>query len=68
MTIINLSIGDTDELKVRVRNAVSSRAVWQDAKMSAPKPLPCVAGAAANEQVVTLANMAGWQAGTIFFE
>ena len=68
VTIVNLSIGDTDELKVRVRNAVSSMAVWQDAKMSAPKPLPCAAGAAANEQVVTLANMTGWQAGTIFFE
>ena len=68
MTILSLSIGDTDELKVRVRNAASSKAVWQDAKMSAPKPLPCAPGAAANEQVVTIANMAGWQGGTIFFE
>lgn len=68
VTIVNLSIGDTDELKVRVRNAASSKAVWQDAKMSAPKSLPCAPGAAANEQVVTLANMAGWQGGTIFFE
>ena len=68
VTILSLSIGDTDELKVRVRNAASSKAVWQDAKMSAPKPLPCAPGAASNEQVVTLANMAGWQGGTIFFE
>ena len=68
VTIINLSIGDTDELKVRVRNAASAKAVWQDAKMSTPQPLPCTAGAAANEQIVTLANIAGWQACTIFFE
>ena len=68
VTILNLSIGDTDELKVRVRNPAGKRAVWQDAKMSAPKPLPCSQGAAANEQVVTLANIAGWQIGTIFFE
>ena len=68
VTILNLSIGDTDELKVRVRNAASSKAVWQDAKMSAPKSLPCAPGAAANEQVVTLANIAGWQIGTVFFE
>ena len=68
VTIVNLSIGDTDELKVRVRNAASSKAFWQDAKMSAPKPLPFAPGAASNEQTVTLANMAGWQAGTIFFE
>ncbi|MBR1587174.1 MAG: hypothetical protein IJ658_02505 [Kiritimatiellae bacterium] len=68
VTIVNLSIGDTDELKVRVRNAASSRAVWQDAKMSSPKPLRRAEGVAANEQTVTLANMAGWQVGTIFFE
>ena len=68
VTILNLSIGDTDELKVRVRNPAGKRAVWQDAKMSAPKPLPCSQGAAANEQVVTLANIAGWQIGTVFFE
>ena len=68
VTILNLSIGDTDELKVRVRNAASSKAVWQDAKTSVPRLLPCVVGAAANEQIVTLANIAGWQACTIFFE
>ena len=68
VTLLNLSIGDTDELKVRVRNAVSSRAVWQDAKFAASTPLACVPGAAANEQVVTIPNIAGWQIGTIFFE
>ena len=68
VTILNLSIGDTDELKVRVRNPAGRRAVWQDAKLAAPKPLPCSQGAAANEQVVTLANIAGWQIGTVFFE
>ncbi len=68
VTILNLSIGDTDELKVRVRNPAGRRAVWQDAKLAAPKPLPCAQGAAANEQVVTIANIAGWQIGTVFFE
>ena len=68
VTILNLSIGDTDDLKVRVRNAASAKALWQDAKRAVPEVLPCEPGQRANERVVTLANLAGWQIGTIFFE
>ena len=68
VTILNLSIGDTDELKVRVRRAASARALWQDAKLAAPRQLACAAGASPSEQVVTIPNLAGWQIGTIFFE
>ena len=68
VTILNLSIGDTDELKVRVRRAASARALWQDAKLAAPRQLACAAGASPSEQVVTIHNLAGWQIGTIFFE
>ena len=68
VTLLNLSIGDTDRLEVRVRNPAGPRSFWQDAKSSVPNPIPNVPGAAANERVVTLANMAGWQAVTIFFE
>ncbi len=67
VTILNLSIGDTDELKVRVRNPASARAMLQDARHAAPVPVACVPGAAANEKVVTLANLSGWQIATLFF-
>ena len=67
VTILNLSIGDTDELKVRVRNPASARAMLQDAKHAAPVLVSCVPGAAANEKVVTLANLSGWQIATLFF-
>ena len=67
VTILNLSVGDTDELKVRVRRPGSARAVWQDAQ-HAPTPLVVERGAAANEQVVTIPNMTAWQIGTIFYE
>ena len=59
VTILNLSIGDTDELKVRVRRAASSRAIWQDAKLAAPRQPACAAGASPSEQIVTIPNLAG---------
>ena len=66
VTILNLSIGDTGELKVRIRRPVAARAVWQDAQ-HVPVPLAVERGAAANEQIVTIPNMTAWQIGTIFF-
>ena len=68
VTILNLSIGDTDEMVVRVRNPAAGRAFWQDAKLSAPVPVDILPGASANERVVKISNLAGWQIGTIFFE
>ena len=67
VTVLNLSIGDTDEIEVRVRNPASGRAFWQDAKLSAPVPVALRPGASANERVVKIANLSGWQIGTIFF-
>ena len=66
VTILNLSIGDTDELKVRVRKPASDDASWQDAQ-HAPSRLNMERGRAANEQVVTIPNLTAWQIGTIFF-
>jgi hypothetical protein len=67
VTILNLSIGDTDELKVRVRKPASANASWQDAQ-HAPSQLNIERGARTNEQVVTIPNMTAWQIGTIFFD
>ena len=66
VTILNLSIGDTDELKVRVRSPVATCAVWQDAQHD-PVSLGMERGSATNEQIVTIPNMIAWQIGTIFF-
>ena len=67
VTILSLSIGDTDELAIRVRRPVSSQAAMQSAKMAAPIPLPCVPGALPGEFILTLDNLPGWQAVTLFF-
>ncbi len=67
VTILNLSIGDTDELAVRVRNPFSTRPVLHDAKGGAPRPLPMTPGALPGEHVVHLDNIPGWQICTIFF-
>ena len=67
VTICNLSIGDTDELKVRVRRPVSRRALLQGPKMATPDPLPCEPGATPDEAVITLSDIPGWQIVTLFF-
>jgi hypothetical protein len=68
VTLLNLSIGDTDELAVRVRNPVTERAVLHDAKGGAPQPLAMKPGKVPNERIVLLDNIPGWQIVTIFFE
>lgn len=67
VTILNLSIGETDELKVRVRRPVSTSVQMQTAKMPAPQALKCEKGANSDEYIVTVANIPGWQAVTLFF-
>lgn len=67
VTILNLSIGDTDELKVRVRRPVSTSVQMQTPKMSMPQKLSCEKGANKDEFVVTLDSIPGWQAVTLFF-
>ena len=66
VTILNLSIGDTDELKVRVRRPASDQAFWRNAKGESTA-LPLEPGATADERIVTLANLPGWNIGTLFF-
>ena len=67
VTILNLSIGDTDELKVRIRNPVSDSAIIQGVK-HAPSPITVERCLAKNERMVTIPNLPGWQIVTIFFE
>lgn len=67
VTILNLSIGETDELKVRVRRPVSTSVQMQTAKMPVPQALKCEKGANSDEFIVTVANIPGWQAVTLFF-
>lgn len=66
VTILNLSIGNTDELKVRVRNPASERAFLQGVKLGL-SPIALERGAAANERVAVIPNLSGWQIATIFF-
>lgn len=68
VTLLNLSVGDTDELRVRVRNPATERAVLCDTKGGVPPVLAVKPGMAPNERVVELRNIAGWQICTIFFE
>ena len=68
VTILNLSIGDTDELKIRVRRPVSRQATMQNAKMAEPTSLPCVPSTLSDEFFITLDNIPGWQIVSLFFD
>ena len=68
VTILNLSIGDTGPLAVRLRNPASGRAIWQGPDGSAPAPLATAPGAIADEIVATIRNLGPWQIGTVFLE
>ena len=68
VTLLNLSIGDTDELKIRVRQPVSPKAFLQTAKMDSPIPVACEASGLSNESVITLDNIPGWQIISLFFD
>ena len=67
VTILNLSIGDTDGMELRVRHPATTRAVWRDVK-GAECILTLSPGATENERVATIGNMPGWQIATLFFE
>lgn len=67
VTILNLSIGDTDELKVRIRNPLSDSAIIQGVKYP-PAQIAVERSLAENERVVTIPNLPGWQIVTIFFK
>ena len=67
VTILNLSIGGTDEIRVRVRRPVSANASLQTPGMSAPAPVACAPGESEGECVVRLPDLPGWQIATLFF-
>ena len=66
VTLLNLSIGGTDELRIRVRHPVSHEALLQTATMDTPIPAKCEAGASPDELVVFLPDLGGWQIATVF--
>ena len=67
VTLLNLSIGDTDELSVRVRNPAADTTALLDVKGAPPRPLPVSPGSLPGERVVHLDNIPGWQICTVFF-
>ncbi len=67
VTILNLSIGGTDEIHVRVRRPVSRMAFMQDTAKTMPVPVECTPGTTPEEAVVTLADIGPWQIVTLFF-
>ena len=69
VTLLNLSIGDTDAFTVRVRRPAGAGAALMTPRRTAPsRPLVLEPGASADERTVKIPNLAGWQAVTLFFE
>ena len=66
VTLLNLSIGDTGPLTVRLRNPVSGRIEWQGPDGSAPEPLATAPGATPCETAAIIQNLGPWQIGTVF--
>lgn len=67
VTILNLSIGGMEELKVRVRNPVSTTAEVMDALGGRAKPVALEKGALEGEWTVKLADLMPWHIVTVFF-
>ena len=65
VTILNLSIGGTDEIAVRVRRPLSTRAILQTLK--GERAVSCRPGASDDERIVVIPDIAGWQIATLFF-
>ena len=66
VTILNLSIGDTDAFTVRVRRPVSRNGLFVSTKGGA-KPFRVAPGATDGEGVVEIPNLPGWRVATLFF-
>ena len=67
VTLLNLSNGAAEEIKVRVRQPLSRNAKWRTPFQDAV-PLAVGDGKADNEVVVTVPEIDAWSIGTIFFE
>ena len=66
VTILNLSIGDTDAFTVRVRRPVSRDGLSLSAKGKA-KTFHVAPGATDDEGLVEISNLPGWRIITLFF-
>lgn len=66
--LVRETFGDTDEIKVRLRNPASECAMMMNTKGNAPNPLAVVPGALPKERVVVIDNIPGWQICTVFLE
>ena len=66
VTLLNLSVGETGEIAVRLRNPAGERAVLCDAQ-GVVTPLELAPGAQPNERVAKV-NLSAWRIATIFFE
>ena len=66
VTLLNLSVGETGDIAVRLRNPAGGRAVLLDAQGVAT-PLASAPGAQPNERVVTV-NLPAWRIATVFLE
>ena len=65
VTLLNLSIGETGVIGLRVRRPSSLRAVWQKPR-SAAVAAEIVSGDLDGEVVVTLPSLSGWEITTLF--
>ena len=66
VTILNLSIGDTDAFTVRVRRPVSRSGLFVTTKGDA-KPFRVAPGATDDDGLVEIPNLPGWRIITLFF-
>ena len=66
VTLLNLSIGGTDELRVRIRRPVSREVFMQTPSMAEPIAVECEDGASPEELVVVIPDLPGWQIATLF--
>ena len=66
VTILNLSIGDTDAFTVRVRRPASREGLILSTKGEA-RPFHVAPGATNDEGLVEISNLPGWRIMTLFF-
>ena len=64
VTLLNLSIGDVDDLTVRIRNPRGLRATLADPR--GERAIPVSIDADRDELIVTIPRLGGWQIATVF--
>ena len=67
VTLLNLSIGDTDAFSVRVRRPVGGGGVLRDPK-GREESFALAPGASSSEGVAHIENLSGWGVATLFFD